>query len=103
MAMVVIVVLVTQDAFVGSADPVAAFIIMDCAEQAFPAAPDLMPMLIIMVGIPQQRGAAVSDLMATPVIMIDPVRQDALAAEDLLHGITSPFRKDGAGRALPHM
>ena len=38
MAMIVIVVLIAQNAFMGSADPVATFIIMDCPEETFPAA-----------------------------------------------------------------
>ena len=88
MAMVIIMVLVAQDAFVGPADPVPAFVIMDSTEQAFPAAAHLMSMLIIMNCVcPEQAGAAVSDLVAVLIIMIHAVRQDARTTEELFHGI----------------
>ena len=51
MAMIIVMVLITQNAFMGSANPVTTFIIMDCSEQAFPAVSYFMAMLIIMVGV----------------------------------------------------
>ena len=51
MAMIVVMVLITQKAFVGSADSVTAFIIVDGTEQALSAVSDLMAMLVIMVGV----------------------------------------------------
>ena len=106
MAMIIVMVLVAQDAFVGSANPVTAFIIMDGSEQAFPAASDLMAMLVIVIGVcPEQAGTAVSDLVAVLVIMIHAIRQDARAAEDLLHGfrLLSANKKAGAGNgSCPH-
>ncbi len=86
MAMVVVMVLISQDAFVGSADFVTAFVIVDGTERALPAASDLMTILIIMVGVcSQQAGTAVSDLVPVLVIMVRAIRQDARTAENLLY------------------
>ena len=74
-------------------DLAAAFIIVDCPEEAFPAASHFMATLIVMVGIStKQAGTAVSDLMAVFIIMVCAVRQNARTAENLLHGILSPFK-----------
>ena len=86
MAMVVVMVLISQDAFVGSADLVTSFVIVDGTEQALPAASDLMTILIIMVGVcSEQAGTAITDLVTVLVIMVRTIRQDARTAEDLLH------------------
>ena len=86
MTVIVIVVLITQNAFVGPANSVTAFIIVDCTEEPLLTASNLMTMLVIVIGIcPEQAGAAVSDLVTMLVIMIRAIRQDARATEDLLH------------------
>ena len=87
MAMIIVMVLITQNAFMGSSNPVTTFIIMDCSEQAFPAVSYFMAMLVVVIGIcSEQTRAAVSDLVTMLVIMIRAIRQDARATEDLLHG-----------------
>ena len=86
MAMIIIMILITQNALVGSADPMAVFVIVDSAEEPLSASSDLVTMLIVMVCVcSKQAGAAVSDLVAVLVIMIRAIRQDARAAKDLLH------------------
>ena len=80
-------VLISKDTVVRYANLVSLLIIMDGAEQAFPAAADLVPMLIIMIGVcSEQAGTAVSDLMAVLIVMVRAIWQDAWPAKDLLHG-----------------
>lgn len=80
-------VLISKDTVVRYANLVSLLIIMDGAEQAFPAASDLVPMLIIMIGVcSEQAGTAVSDLMAVLIVMVRAIWQDAWPAKDLLHG-----------------
>jgi hypothetical protein len=52
MTVVVIVILVArQDAIMGFTNPMAVLIVMDGAEQSFPAAANLVTVLIIVIGI----------------------------------------------------
>ena len=69
MSVIVIMVLIAQNTFMGSADPVTVFVVVDSTEQTLPAASDLMSMLVIVIGVcPKQAGTAVSDLV--PVLVI---------------------------------
>ena len=71
MTMIIIVVLISgQNAFMRTTDPVAAFIIMDCSEQPFPAPAHLMSGFIIVIRITEQGRAAVSDLVTMLIIMM---------------------------------
>ena len=98
MSVIVIMVLIAQDAFMRPSDLAAAFIIVDCPEEAFPAASHFMAMLIVMVGIStKQAGTALSDLMAVFIIMVCAVRQNARTAENLLHRFRLLKTKAGAG------
>ena len=105
MTMIIIVVLISgQNAFMGATDSMSAFIIMDCSEKSFPAAAYFVSGFIIVVDVAKEGRAAVTDFVAVLVIMIRPIGQNTRTAEYLLHGVSSPFKKDGAGkRVLPHI
>ena len=68
--MVVVMILISQDTGVRPSDTMSVFIIMDSAEQTFPAAAYFMAMFIIVVRIAEQSFPAVSNLMAMLIIMI---------------------------------
>ena len=96
MAMIIIVVLISgQNAFMGTTDPMATFIIMDCSKEPFPATAYLVSGFIIVIRITEQGRTAVSDLVTMLIIMIRPIRQNTRTAEYLLHGVSSPFKKTG--------
>ena len=98
MSVIVIMVLIAQNTFMGSADPVTVFVVVDSTEQTLPAASDLMSMLVIVIGVcPKQAGTAVSDLVPVLVIMVRAIRQDARTAENLLHRFRLLKTKAGAG------
>lgn len=55
MAMIIVVILVAgQDAIMGSADPMAALIVMDGAKESLSTVANLMAVLIIVIGISPQ-------------------------------------------------
>ena len=51
MAVIVVMILIPQNAFMRTSYPMTCFVIVYCSQQAFPAAPDSMAMLIIMDGV----------------------------------------------------
>ena len=56
MAMIIVMILISQDTFVRTSHPIAGFIIVYRSQQTFPAASDLMAMLVVVMGNRRSRG-----------------------------------------------
>ena len=85
MAVIIIVVLVAENAVMRDANLMAFLVIMHGSEQAFAAISDFMTVFIVMVRIAEQCSPAMSNLMPVFIIMICAVGQNALATKKLFH------------------